>query len=107
MDMLYELRIYTMHEGKMDAIQQRFDQHTLVIFERLGMKVNDFWIDRTGLSKLYYVMEYRNKEERQRQWDTFRQDPEWIKVKRKSEENGPIVEKIEEILMNRPAFFTR
>jgi hypothetical protein len=104
MDMLYELRIYSTHAGRMDAILQRFGQHTLSIFERLEMKVYDFWIDQTGLPKLYYVMEYKDMEERQRQWDTFWQDPEWIEVKRKSEESGPIVEKLEEIFMRRAEF---
>jgi hypothetical protein len=105
--MLYELRIYTMHAGRMDAILHRFGQHTLGIFERLGMKVYDFWIDQTGLPKLYYVMEYKDMEERQQQWDSFRQDPEWIEVKLKSEKSGPIVEKLEEIFMKHAEFFTR
>lgn len=106
MVMLYELRIYTMYEGKMEAIQQRFSQHTLTIFERLGIKVTDFWIDQTGLSKLYYVLAYKDMDERQQLWGTFRQDPEWIEVKRKSEEDGPIVENIQEIFMTRASFFT-
>lgn len=105
--MLYELRVYTMHEGKMEAILSRFSEHTLGIFERLGIQVYDFWIDQTGLPKLYYVTEYKDMEERQRLWGAFRQDPEWLEVKRKSEESGPIVEKIEEIFMNRADFFIR
>jgi hypothetical protein len=107
MGMLYELRIYTMHEGRMEAILQRFSQNTLSIFERLEMKVYDFWIDQTGLPKLYYVMEYKDMEERQRLWGAFIQDPEWIEVQRTSEESGPILEKIEEIFMNRADFFIR
>ncbi|MEV5026117.1 NIPSNAP family protein [Paenibacillus sp. LPE1-1-1.1] len=84
----------------MDAIQTRFKDHTLTIFERLGMKVVNFWIDGAGQSKLYYVMEFSDLAERQRLWDQFRQDPEWIQVKRNSEKNGgPIVEKIEEFIM--------
>lgn len=105
--MLYELRIYTILEGRMDAIQQRFERHTLGIFERLGIKVADFWIDQTGHPKLYYVIEYKNMEDRQLKWGTFVQDPEWVEVKRKSEESGPIIEKIEEIFMRRAEFFRR
>jgi hypothetical protein len=105
--MLYELRIYTMHEGRMDAIQARFSNHTLGIFRRLGMKVNDFWVDQEGQSKLYYVMEYGSKEERERQWNAFRQDPEWAEVKKNSEASGPIVEKVEEIFMTRADYFKR
>jgi hypothetical protein len=103
--MLYELRIYTMYEGRTDAIRTRFADHTLGIFERMGMKVVDFWMDASGQPKLYYVMEFTDAVERQRLWDQFRQDPEWVEVKRKSEESGPIVENVEEIFMNRADFF--
>ncbi|WP_426454239.1 NIPSNAP family protein [Paenibacillus sp. S-38] len=104
--MLYELRIYTIHEGRMDAIQARFANHTLGIFERLGMEVTDFWVDAGGRNKLYYMMRFTDEAERERLWSLFRQDPEWVEVKRKSEENGgPIVEKIEEIFLSRADFF--
>jgi hypothetical protein len=103
--LLYELRIYTMYEGRMDAIRTRFADHTLHIFERMGMKVVDFWMDASGRPKLYYVMEFTDAVERQRLWDQFRQDPEWVEVRRKSEESGPIVENVEEVFMNRADFF--
>src|SRR4051812_23368550 len=105
--MLYELRIYSMYPGRMDAIHQRFSDHTLGIFKRLGMKVCDFWVDQDGNNKLYYLMEYRDRNERKRQWDSFKLDAEWIEVKRKSEESGPIVEKIEEIFMKRADYLVR
>jgi hypothetical protein len=105
--MLYELRIYSMHPGRLDAIHGRFSNHTLSIFNRLGMKVCDFWADANGNSKLYYVMEFSDMDERNRLWDTFRADPEWIEAKRKSEESGPIVEKVEEIFMDRADYFIR
>ncbi|GGG13860.1 NIPSNAP family protein [Paenibacillus abyssi] len=105
--MLFELRIYTMHPEKLSAIHERFSNHTLGIFERLGMKVNDFWIDANDEPKLYYIMEYNDLAERNRQWDLFREDKEWKEVKQKSEENGPIVKQIEEIFMHRADFFRR
>ncbi|WP_424767568.1 NIPSNAP family protein [Paenibacillus sp. sgz302251] len=103
--MLYELRIYTMFPEKLDAIHERFSNHTLGIFERLEMKVTDFWVDTTDAPKLYYILEYADMDERTDKWDIFRNDPEWIEVKRKSEENGPIVQNIEEVFMKRAEFF--
>ncbi|GLX70697.1 NIPSNAP family protein [Paenibacillus glycanilyticus] len=104
--MVYELRIYTIYKGRMDAIQNRFNEHTLKIFARLGMKVVNFWIDATGQNKLYYVMEFQDMAQRQRLWEQFKKDSEWIQVKRDSEENGGlIVEKIEEYFMNQAEFF--
>jgi hypothetical protein len=99
--MLYELRIYTMHPERLDAIQDRFSKHTLGIFQRLGMKVYDFWVDANNEPKLYYIMEFRDMDERNTRWDTFKHDSEWIEVKSKSEESGPIVKGIEEIFMHR------
>jgi hypothetical protein len=103
--MLYELRIYTMHPERLDAIHNRFSQHTLGIFKRLGMKVVDFWVDANNEPKLYYVMEFRDMNERNTLWNTFRQDSEWNEVKNKSEESGPIVISVEEIFMNRADYF--
>ncbi|MET3544879.1 hypothetical protein ABID47_001473 [Paenibacillus favisporus] len=104
--MLYELRIYTIYEGRMDAIQDRFKEHTFRIFTRLGMKVVNFWIDATGQNKIYYVMEYEDMAQRQSLWEQFKKDIEWIQVKRNSEENGGlIVEKIDEYFMNQAEFF--
>jgi hypothetical protein len=103
--MLYELRIYTMHPERLDAIHNRFSQHTLGIFKRLGMKVVDFWVDANNEPKLYYVMEFDDMNERNTLWNTFRQDSEWNEVKNKSEESGPIVKSVEEIFMNRADYF--
>lgn len=103
--MIYELRIYTMHPERMEAIQDRFSKHTFSIFQRLGMKVYDFWLDANNEPKLYYIMEYSDMDERNTRWDTFRQDSEWVDVKRESEENGPIVKDIQEIFMHRPDYF--
>jgi hypothetical protein len=103
--MLYELRIYTMHPERLDAIHNRFSQHTLGIFKRLGMKVVDFWVDANNEPKLYYVMEFRDMNERNTLWNIFRQDSEWNEVKNKSEESGPIVKSVEEIFMNRADYF--
>jgi hypothetical protein len=103
--MLYELRIYTMYPQKLDAIEDRFSNHTLGIFQRLGMKVYDFWVDANHEPKLYYIMEYRDMEERNTFWTAFKQDTEWLDVKSKSEESGPIVKGIEEIFMQRADYF--
>ncbi|MCW2718334.1 NIPSNAP family protein, partial [Pseudonocardia sp.] len=37
--MIYEIREYTTVPGRMPALVKRFKDHTLQIFERLGMEV--------------------------------------------------------------------
>jgi hypothetical protein len=103
--MVYELRIYTILPGRIDAIRKRFSDHTLGIFARLGMQVCDFWEDLEEQPKLYYTMKYESMEERTRQWETFSQDKEWNEVKQKSEQDGKIVDSVEKIFMKRADYF--
>ncbi|MCZ8516052.1 NIPSNAP family protein [Paenibacillus filicis] len=103
--MIYELRIYTILPGRIDAIRKRFSDHTLGIFARLGMQVCDFWEDLEEHPKLYYTMNYESMEERTRQWEAFSQDEEWNEVKQKSELDGKIVERVEQIFMKKADYF--
>lgn len=99
--MLYELRIYHIHPGRMDAIHARFANHTLALFEKHGMKTVDFWEDAEGKERLYYVLEHANRELRDLHFQNFMDDPEWKQVKALSELDGPIVSTIEVHFMNR------
>ncbi|MDQ0900713.1 NIPSNAP family protein [Paenibacillus sp. V4I7] len=106
--MIYELRIYTILPGRIDAIRKRFSDHTFGIFARLGMQVCDFWEDDLEEQpKLYYTMKYESMEERTRQWETFSQDKEWNEVKQQSEQDGKIVERVEQIFMKRAEYFKK
>ena len=40
---VYELRMYQVNEGKMDALIARFGDHTDAIFKRHNMKSVGFW----------------------------------------------------------------
>jgi len=44
--MLYELRIYTAHPGKLPALQARFRDHTTKLFEKHGMVNVGYWIPK-------------------------------------------------------------
>jgi hypothetical protein len=103
--MIYELRIYTILPGRINAIRERFSDHTLGIFARLGMQVCDFWEDLEEQPRLYYTMKYESLEVRTRLWETFSQDKEWIEVRQKSEQDGKIVERVEQIFMKRAEYF--
>ena len=41
---VYELRMYHVHEGKMDALKARFGDHTDAIFKRHNMKSIGYWV---------------------------------------------------------------
>lgn len=104
--MIYELRTYDIHPGKMKAIHDRFTNHTLHIFAKRGMKVVDFWEDTDpSNNRIYYVMEFKDKETRDQCFEQFGKDPEWLKVKAESEKDGPIVAKVESIFMQRVPYW--
>ena len=105
--MIYELRIYKMHEGKMADCCNRFKNHTLKYFPKYGIKVTDFWVDRNGENTLYYICEFENEEKMAAAWESFRNAPEWVEAKAKSEEAGPIVSDIQSFVMKKADFFTK
>ena len=43
-DMAFELRTYTTNEGKLPALQARFRDHTMRLFEKHGMKNIGYWV---------------------------------------------------------------
>lgn len=102
--MIYELRTYHIHPGKMKDIQNRFSTLTLDLFKDHGMNTLDFWEDAEGRNTIYYVLEHKDKESRNANFKAFENDPKWVEGKRLSELNGPIVEKVEIIFMNRVPF---
>lgn len=104
--MMYELRIYHIAPGKMEAIQNRFAKHTLRLFAKHDMYVRDFWIEtEPGDNRICYVMEYPDRETRDRKIAAFRSDPEWIEVTAQTDKDGPIVEKRESIFLSRAPIF--
>jgi len=104
--MLYELRVYHVNPGKMQVIQDRFKDHVIDLFMKHGMKVTLFWEDYDeAINRLYYVVEHSNMEMRNLNYDRFRNDPDWIELKRITELDGPLLNKQESIFMKNVSFF--
>ncbi len=99
--MLYELRIYHMHPGRLSAINKRFSEHTMSLFEKHGLKTVDFWEDAEGKETIYYVMEHKDRATRDANFDAFGKDPAWISAREQSELDGPIVASVDVFFMNR------
>ena len=98
---IYELRIYTPAEGKLDAVNARFRDHTRTIFDRHHMKSVGYWLPTDGphAGKLVYILEHASQEEANKNWAAFNADPEWVKVKAESEANGKLVTNVERTFM--------
>lgn len=100
---VYEMRTYYTHPGRLPALQARFRNHTLRIFERHGMKNVGYWVPQDAPKSentLIYIISHASRDAAKQNWDNFRNDPEWKKVAKESEADGKIVDKIESVYMN-------
>ena len=104
---VYELRMYDVNEGKMEALIARFGDHTDGIFRRHNMKSIGFWRpqDAPYSQNLFvYILEHPSREEARKNWAAFQADPEWKKVKPDSETHGPLVDHIDSYFMDATSF---
>jgi len=105
--MVYELRIYHTFEGKLDDLLARFRDHTMKLFEKHGIKNIAYWTPTDDPLKgktLVYILSHPSREAATANWDAFRNDPEWVSVRNKSEANGKIVEKVDSTFMTMTDF---
>lgn len=92
----FELRIYYASEGKLDALNARFRDHTTALFIRHGMTNVGYWMPlENAKRRLIYLLSYPDLAAREASWKAFQADPEWISAKAASENSGPLVEKVE------------
>jgi hypothetical protein len=101
---LYELRVYHANPGKLDALNARFREHTLELFEKHGMRNVAYWIEQpteqSPDGKVIYVLAFPSREARDASWAAFVADPEWQEVARNSELGGKLIAKIDSTLMS-------
>ena len=99
--MLYELRTYEAVPGKLSAIVDRFGDYTVKAFERHGFHVVGFWTPQMGgyNNQLIYMLAWESYEERERCFAAFRADPERARVFAESEKDGPIIERVHNVML--------
>ena len=89
--------------GKLDAVNARFRDHTVKIFEKHHMKSVGYWVpldaDKGAGTTLIYILEHPSREDAKKHWDEFQNDPEWKKVAAESQVDGRIVQKVESVFM--------
>ena len=104
---VYELRLYHVNEGKMDALRDRFGNHTDLIFKRHNMKSVGYWVpeDVPDSQNLFiYILEHPSREAAEKNWAEFQADQEWQKVKAESEAQGKLVDHIDRYFMDPTTF---
>ena len=93
--MVYELRTYTTHPGKLDDLHKRFRDHTMQLFEKHGIKNIGYWVPMDKPNTLVYLIAHKSRKAADQSWKEFRADPEWKQVAKESEQNGKIVMHVE------------
>lgn len=105
--MIYELREYTAVPGKLPALVARFNEHTFRLFEKHGIDV--VFISRTEIGdnssgEVVYAVRFESHQEMADRWAAFLSDPEWQRVKRESEADGPLSSQIKRRVLD-PSLF--
>ena len=93
-DRIYELRTYTTLPGQLPALNKRFADHTMKLFEKHGMRNEMYWIPTDDARKdntLIYIVSHESPEAAEKNWKDFQADPDWIKVRDASESAGKIL----------------
>ena len=94
---VYEMRVYYAAPGKLDALNARFKNHTVKLFEKHGL-INVGYFVPAGdnkAGKLVYFLSAPSKERRERSFKEFLADPDWQKAFADSEKDGKLVTKVE------------
>ena len=97
----YELRIYTANEGKLEALNARFRDHTCKLFEKHGLTNVGYWVpaDKSD-NRLIYVISSPNRAAHSKSFKAFINDPDWKKAYAASTKNGRLVAKIDSTFMS-------
>ena len=85
---LFEMRTYTTPDGKIDALDARFRDHTIKLFEKHGMTNLGYYhpvdADKGAGKTLVYFLAHTNREAATKSWAAFIADPDWVAAKEAS-----------------------
>jgi len=93
---VFELRIYTTNEGKLDNLNARFRDHTVKLFKKHGIESVGYWVPTDGekaKNTLIYVIKHKSRDAAKASWKAFGTDPAWKKVAKESQLDGRILAK--------------
>ena len=100
---VFEIRTYHTLPGRLDALNKRFREHTMRVFEKHGMTNVAYWTFQDTPAKentLIYVISHKSREAAKANWAAFIADPEWQKIAADSQKDGKIIERIESVFVD-------
>jgi hypothetical protein len=104
--MIYEMRVYRTVPGRLPALLARFQNVTLKLWDKHGIKQAGFWTTLIGDSnqELTYLLAWESLADREKKWNAFMADPEWINARAASEKDGPILQNASNQILAPTAF---
>jgi hypothetical protein len=99
---VFELRTYTAHLGRFEAMQARFKDHVIPMFEKHGLQLIGFWTAADpplAENTLVYVLAHPDRNAAKENWAAFQADPEKARVWAETEKDGPINLKVESMYL--------
>jgi hypothetical protein len=105
---VYALRTYVTPPGKLDALNARFREHTVALFRKHGIEsfayATPIEAEQGAENTLIYLVRFPSREAADASWSAFRGDPTWQEVKARTEQDGPLTERVEMIYLKPTAF---
>src|SRR3954471_1275081 len=104
--MIYEMRVYRCLPGRLPALLKRFENVTLKLWDKHGIKQAGFFTTLIGESnqELTYMLAWESLADRDKRWTAFQADPDWISARASSEADGQIIGNIVSQLLVPTAF---
>jgi hypothetical protein len=100
----FELRTYTAAPGKLAALQARFRDHTVALFEKHGMTNIGYWVaedaDGNPTDTLIYLLAHRSRQAAKESWAAFQADPDWISAREASEVDGRLTASVQSVYLS-------
>ncbi|MGN6117699.1 MAG: NIPSNAP family protein, partial [Nitrobacter sp.] len=81
--MIYEMRVYRCLPGRLPALLKRFENTTLKLWEKHGIKQAGFFTTVVGESNqdLTYLLAWDSMADREKKWNAFATDPAWLSAR--------------------------
>ena len=104
--MILEMRVYRCLPGRLPALLKRFENVTLKLWQKHGIKQAGFFTTLIGESnqELTYYLVWESLADRDKKWAAFQADPAWISARAETEKDGPIVANVAVQLLTPTAF---
>lgn len=89
---VFELRDYTASQANLAALDARFRDHTLKLFEKHGIENIGYWHlapnEKGADKRLIYIISHKSPAAGGASFDAFRKDPAWVAAKGASEKKA-------------------